>query len=61
MRWAGAIIGHSRSERSFSVGRTAGDVSMPDKVRAAILPPRFPAVAGEDDETRTAETTRPNP
>ncbi len=49
LRWAGAMIGRSRSERSFSVGRTAGDVSMPDKVRAAILPPRFPGISGEGD------------
>lgn len=46
LRWAGAMIGHGRSERSFSVGRTAGDVSMPDTVRAAILPARFPVVSG---------------
>ncbi|MEA2702408.1 MAG: hypothetical protein QOD63_353, partial [Actinomycetota bacterium] len=55
LRWAGAMIGHGRSERSFSVGRTAGDVSMPDKVRADILPARFPAVSGEGEHDTTAE------
>ncbi len=55
LRWAGAIIGHGRSERSFSVGRTAGDVSMPEKVRAAILPARFPAMSGESGQEKATE------
>ncbi len=36
-RWAGAMIGHKRDERNFSVGRTGGDVSTPLDVRAALL------------------------
>ena len=54
LRWAGAMIGHGRSERTFSVGRTAGDVSMPDEVRAAILPARFPGISGEGDHEGAA-------
>jgi NADH dehydrogenase len=44
-RWAGAMIGHQRQERDFSVGRTAGDVSTPDSVRASFMPNRFPATS----------------
>ncbi|MDQ6797667.1 MAG: NAD(P)/FAD-dependent oxidoreductase [Actinomycetota bacterium] len=36
-RWAGAMIGHKRDERNFSVGRTGGDVSLPVEVRAEML------------------------
>ncbi|MGI9080623.1 MAG: NAD(P)/FAD-dependent oxidoreductase [Acidimicrobiales bacterium] len=34
LRWAGAMIGHTRDERNFSVGRTGGDVSLPAHDRA---------------------------
>ncbi len=37
LRWAGAMIGHKRDERNFSVGRTGGDVSLPDDVRAEVM------------------------
>jgi NADH dehydrogenase len=43
-RWAGSMIGRQRAERNFSVGRTAGDVSMPEKIRVEILPSRFPVL-----------------
>jgi NADH dehydrogenase len=46
-RWVGAIVGHRREERDFSVGRTAGDVSLPDEVRAKLIPQGFP---GADKE-----------
>jgi len=36
-RWASSMIGHKRDERTFSVGRTGGDVSLPDDVRTEIL------------------------
>ncbi|MGI9023514.1 MAG: NAD(P)/FAD-dependent oxidoreductase [Acidimicrobiales bacterium] len=37
-RWAGAMIGHSRDERNFSVGHTGGDLSLPNdgRVRAQV-------------------------
>jgi NADH dehydrogenase len=31
LRWAGAMIGHTRGERNFSVGRIGGDVSLPSQ------------------------------
>ena len=47
MRWFGAMIGRHRQERNFSVGRTAGDVSVPADVRSRILPDKFPAMTAE--------------
>jgi NADH dehydrogenase len=47
-RWAGSMIGHQRDERNFSVGRTAGDVSLPDDVREGMLPPRFPVLGDHE-------------
>jgi NADH dehydrogenase len=43
-RWARSMIGRSRPERVFSVGRTGGDVSLPEEVRAKIMPSPFPAM-----------------
>ena len=53
-RWARAMIGRSRPERVFSVGHTGGDLSLPEAVRAEVMPSPFPVVAemrskGEDD------------
>ncbi len=44
-RWAGAMIGHKRDERNFSVGHTGGDVSLPAQVRAEILATESEALA----------------
>jgi NADH dehydrogenase len=43
-RWARAMIGRSRPERVFSVGHTGGDLSLPDAVRAEVMPSPFPVV-----------------
>jgi NADH dehydrogenase len=51
-RWAGAMIGRKRDERNFSVHRTAGDVSLPEGVRAQVMPSDFPAVATARATTR---------
>ncbi len=44
LRWVTAIIGRARPERVFSVGHTGGDLSLPDDVRAKIMPSPFPAM-----------------
>ena len=41
-RWARAMIGHARPERVFSVGHTGGDLSLPDDVKAEVMPSPFP-------------------
>ncbi len=46
VRWAGAMIGRKRDERTFSVGHTGGDVSMPAKARGSYIDMRFPAEKG---------------
>src|SRR5205823_2275756 len=43
-RWARSMIGRSRPERVFSVGHTGGDLSLPEKVRAKIMPSPFPVM-----------------
>jgi NADH:ubiquinone reductase (H+-translocating) len=43
-RWARAMIGRARPERVFSVGRTGGDLSLPEKVRAQVMPSPFPVI-----------------
>jgi NADH dehydrogenase len=53
-RWARSMIGRSRPERVFSVGRTCGDVSLPEEVRAKIMPSPFPVM---DVQLRRGETT----
>ncbi|HEX6312300.1 MAG TPA: NAD(P)/FAD-dependent oxidoreductase, partial [Acidimicrobiia bacterium] len=57
VRWAGAMIGRKRYERNFSVGRTAGDVSLPADVRAQVVPSAFPAVTA----ARAADAHDPEP
>jgi NADH:ubiquinone reductase (H+-translocating) len=42
--WGRAMIGHARPERVFSVGHTGGDLSLPDAVRAQVMPSSFPAI-----------------
>jgi hypothetical protein len=56
-RWARSMIGRSRPERVFSVGRTGGDVSLPEEVRARIMPSPFPAMDAQlmDAQLRRGE------
>jgi NADH dehydrogenase len=47
-RWGVAMIGHARPERVFSVGHTGGDLSLPDEVKAKVMPKPFPVL---EDQT----------
>ena len=47
-RWGVAMIGHARPERVFSVGHTGGDLSLPDDVKAKVMPKPFPVL---EDQT----------
>ena len=51
-RWAKAMIGRSRPERVFSVGHTGGDLSLPESVRAQIMPSSFPVIDANLKEKR---------
>jgi NADH dehydrogenase len=42
LRWGRAMVGRARPERVFSVGHTGGDLSLPEEVRARVLPKPFP-------------------
>jgi len=42
LRWLQAMVGRSRPERVFSVGHTGGDLSLPDDVKAKVMPKAFP-------------------
>ena len=42
VRWFQAMVGHARPERVFSVGHTGGDLSLPDAVKAQVMPKPFP-------------------
>jgi NADH dehydrogenase len=42
LRWGRAMVGRARPERVFSVGHTGGDLSLPDEVKAAMMPKPFP-------------------
>ncbi len=44
IRWFRAMVGRARPERVFSVGHTGGDLSLPDDVKAKIMPNPFPVV-----------------
>jgi hypothetical protein len=41
-RWGWAMVGRARPERVFSVGHTGGDLSLPDEVKAKVMPKPFP-------------------
>ena len=41
-RWATSMVGRARPERVFSVGHTGGDLSLPDDVKAKVMPKPFP-------------------
>lgn len=43
-RWSRAMIGRARPERVFSVGHTGGDLSLPDEVKARVMPSSFPVL-----------------
>ncbi len=47
-RWGIAMIGRARPERVFSVGHTGGDLSLPDDVKAKVMPKPFPVL---EDQT----------
>ena len=38
------MVGHARPERVFSVGHTGGDLSLPDEVKAKVMPKPFPVL-----------------
>jgi NADH dehydrogenase len=42
LRWFRSMVGRARPERVFSVGHTGGDLSLPDDVKAKIMPNPFP-------------------
>ena len=42
LRWLRSMVGHARPERVFSVGHTGGDLSLPDEVKAKVMPKPFP-------------------
>ena len=41
-RWGPSMVGTARPERVFSVGHTGGDLSLPDDVKAKVMPKPFP-------------------
>ena len=43
-RWGRAMVGRARPERVFSVGHTGGDLSLPDEVKAKVMPKPFPVL-----------------
>jgi NADH dehydrogenase len=57
-RWAKAMIGRARPESVFSVGHTGGDLSLPDKVRAQVMPSPFPVMDAVVREKHHTSDTR---
>jgi NADH:ubiquinone reductase (H+-translocating) len=62
-RLSRSMLGRARPERVFSVGHTGGDLSLPDEVKAKVMPKAFPVVesdlrlierVGRTDEPRPA-------
>ena len=51
-RWGRSMVGRARPERVFSVGHTGGDLSLPDEVKAKVMPKPFPVL---EDETGWAD------
>jgi NADH dehydrogenase len=43
-RWVRSMVGRARPERVFSVGHTGGDLSLPDEVKAKVMPKSFPVL-----------------
>jgi hypothetical protein len=54
LRWLRTMIGRGRGEREFSTAHTGGDLSLPDTVRAIVIPNPYPNAA-EAVETRTKQ------
>jgi NADH dehydrogenase len=64
LRWFQAMVGRSRPERAFSVGHTGGDLSLPDDVKARVMPKAFPVADDLGDWARRimeAESAPPDP
>jgi hypothetical protein len=58
------MIGRSRPERVFSVGHTGGDLSLPDDVKAKVMPKAFPVTDELGDwaqRVMKAESAQPDP
>jgi hypothetical protein len=51
-RWGTSMVGRARPERVFSVGHTGGDLSLPDHVKARVMPKAFPVL---EDQTGWAD------
>jgi NADH dehydrogenase len=51
-RWGRSMVGRARPERVFSVGHTGGDLSLPDEVKAKVMPKPFPVL---EDQTGWAD------
>ena len=47
IRWLRSMVGRARPERVFSVGHTGGDLSLPDEVKAKVMPKPFPLLEDE--------------
>jgi NADH dehydrogenase len=56
LRWFQSMVGHARPERVFSVGHTGGDLSLPDDVKAKVMPKPFPVA--EDTKGWAARVTQ---
>ena len=56
-RWAKSMIGRARPERVFSVGHTGGDLSLPEKVRAEVMPSPFPVMDAAPQGQHQASNT----
>jgi hypothetical protein len=55
LRWFQAMLGRSRPERVFSVGHTGGDLSLPDDVKAKVMPRPFPVADDLGDWAQRVE------
>jgi NADH dehydrogenase len=63
LRWLRSMVGHARPERVFSVGHTGGDLSLPDEVKAKVMPKPFPVaedVPGWSERVAKAEGRQPS-
>ncbi len=49
LRWLRSMVGRARPERVFSVGHTGGDLSLPDEVKAKVMPKAFPVLEDQKD------------
>jgi len=56
-RWGRAMVGRARPERVFSVGHTGGDLSLPEAVRARIMPSPFPVIDAQPRQEPPRDTS----